>query len=229
MGGDGSSGLRGMGAGWWAGPGVGEAEVRGFEARVPGLSYWREYIGAAEERRLLRWVDGQAWLTDIRRRTQHHGWKYDYKARVITPGMRLGDLPGPLAALAQRLHAEGRTTAMPDQVIINEYLPGQGIAPHVDRESCLGDTVFILSLGAGSVLEFAPRAQGRGAGGRKAPKQAAAKVPVWLLPRSLVRMQGDARYRWAHGIPARKSDIWRGQRCPRGRRVSLTFRKVEPV
>lgn len=201
------------------GVGLGDADIRGFEARIPGLGYVRDYVDAGQERRLLRWLDGQPWLTDIRRRTQHHGWRYDYKVRAITPGMRLGDLPVPLAKLAQRLYAEGRAPALPDQVIVNEYLPGQGIAAHVDRESCLGGTVFILSLGAGCVLEFTPKASGQ--------RPAEGKVPVWLLPRSLLRLQGEARYGWRHGIPARKADLWQGQRYPRGRRVSLTFRKVE--
>jgi hypothetical protein len=39
----------------------------------------------------------------------------------------------------------------------------------------------------------------------------------------LLVLAGDARYRWRHAIPARRSDPDRG---PRGRRLSLTFRTV---
>jgi hypothetical protein len=35
-----------------------------------------------------------------------------------------------------------------------------------------------------------------------------------------------ARYEWTHEIPTRRSDAIDGERLPRGRRISLTFRKV---
>jgi alkylated DNA repair dioxygenase AlkB len=53
-----------------------------------------------------------------------------------------------------------------------------------------------------------------------------AQVSLWLAPRSLLLLQGAARYEWHHGIPARKSDLRNGQRVQRQRRVSLTFRTV---
>jgi hypothetical protein len=53
------------------------------------------------------------------------------------------------------------------------------------------------------------------------------QVLLWLAPRSLLLLQGTARYEWQHGIPARKSDVRNGQRVQRGRRVSLTFRAVQ--
>ena len=52
------------------------------------------------------------------------------------------------------------------------------------------------------------------------------KIPVWLAPRSLVILSGEARYDWLHGIAARKWDEWDGHKYERQRRVSLTFRKV---
>ncbi|HCX68222.1 alpha-ketoglutarate-dependent dioxygenase AlkB [Parvibaculum sp.] len=42
----------------------------------------------------------------------------------------------------------------------------------------------------------------------------------------LLILGGDARYEWTHEIPARKSDEVNGERWPRGRRISLTFRTV---
>lgn len=53
------------------------------------------------------------------------------------------------------------------------------------------------------------------------------KVSFFLEPRSLVILQKDARYSWAHSIPSRKSDIFQGDKILRKRRVSLTFRKVK--
>ena len=101
-----------------------------------------------------------------------------------------------------------------DQVIVNEYKPGQGISSHIDCEPCFKDTIVSLSLGSGCVMNFR----------NKSDKTK--KIPVWLAPRSLVILSGEARYEWLHGIAARKWDEWDGEKHERQRRVSLTFRKV---
>ena len=42
----------------------------------------------------------------------------------------------------------------PDQVTVNEYLPGQGIAAHVDTHEAFGHTLLSLSLVSGVVMDF---------------------------------------------------------------------------
>ena len=51
-------------------------------------------------------------------------------------------------------------------------------------------------------------------------------VEVLLEPRSAVILQGEARYKWTHAVPARKSDRVGEQVLKRSRRLSVTFRKV---
>ena len=52
-------------------------------------------------------------------------------------------------------------------------------------------------------------------------------MPFWLDPRSIIVLKDEARYKWMHSIPPRKSDISPfGDKIKRGTRVSLTFRKV---
>ena len=48
-------------------------------------------------------------------------------------------------------------------------------------------------------------------------------VTLRLDRRSAAILTGDARYRWTHEIPKRKNEPGR---VARGRRLSLTFRKV---
>ena len=107
----------------------------------------------------------------------------------------------------------GHFSIEPDQVIVNEYLPGQGIAAHIDREHCFGEQIATVSLGSHCVMRFEN-------------KRLDQKIDVELQPRSLTMITGDARYKWTHSIPARKSDSLRGERVLRGRRLSLTFRTV---
>lgn len=180
---------------------------------TPGLRYLPDFIDVETEAELIATIDQQPWLNDLKRRMQHYGWRYDYKARGITQDLRIGFIPDWLAGLCERLSTEGIFSRAPDQVIINEYQPGQGISAHVDCVPCFGDTIASLSLGSACVMDFTHTTTGE-------------KQSHLLEPRSLLVLSSDARYHWQHAIPARKSDKWHGQSIPRVRRISLTFRTV---
>jgi alkylated DNA repair dioxygenase AlkB len=180
---------------------------------ISGLSLLADFIMDAEELELLSVIDQQPWLADLQRRVQHYGYRYDYTARQVTANLYLGVLPEWLQSLATRLHCEGLFATVPDQVIVNEYQPGQGIAAHVDCITCFGATIASLTLCSGCLMDFTH-------------SNTAQKTSLFLPPRSLLLLQGDARYRWQHGIAKRKSDVVDGVKMQRGRRVSLTFRNV---
>ena len=181
---------------------------------IKGFNYIKDYIDKREHEWLLKQIDGELWLEDLKRRVQHYGFKYDYKARKVNHDMRIGHLPEWLQALGQRLHEDGHMPAKPDQVIVNEYQPGQGISSHIDCEPCFENMIVSLSLGSSCVMDFT----------HKLDKTK--KIPIWLAPRSIIVLRDESRYYWLHGIAPRKSDQRAGQTYKRQRRVSLTFRKV---
>lgn len=185
-------------------------------AAISGLGYVENYINEMQHAWALEWIDKHEhqWLYDLKRRVQHYGFKYNYKARKVDMDMRIGELPAWLKRLSENLYEDGYMPEVADQVIINEYLPGQGIASHIDCEPCFKDIIVSLSLGSDCVMNFTNKFN------------KTKKIPVRLEQRSLVVLSGEARYNWLHGIPARKSDEWDGQKYERQRRVSLTFRKV---
>ncbi|WP_084454391.1 alpha-ketoglutarate-dependent dioxygenase AlkB [Algoriphagus terrigena] len=182
-------------------------------SNVKGLLYIPEYITKEEHLSFWQSVNSENWLGDLKRRVQHYGYKYDYKARFIDYSMRIGELPDWVIGLAKRLHEDGYMTAIPDQLIVNEYMQGQGIASHVDCEPCFGDTIISLSLGSTCVMDFTN-------------KMSKEKIEVFLEPRSLVVLKEDARYLWTHGIAGKKTDQFKGQKYERDTRISLTFRNV---
>jgi alkylated DNA repair dioxygenase AlkB len=182
-------------------------------ATVKGLSYLPDFITPEQHEVLVQRIDSHPWLTELRRRVQHYGYKYDYKARAVDVSMRLGPLPDWALEIIRQARSRGLTDEEPDQVIVNEYEPGQGIAGHIDCQPCFTGTILSLSLLSPCVMSFKH-------------KQTRQVVPVLLEPRSLVVMQGEARYDWTHGIAARKTDLDGGRRIVRARRLSLTIRKV---
>jgi alkylated DNA repair dioxygenase AlkB len=181
--------------------------------RMPGLVVVPDFVTKEQETALLQTIDDQPWRNDLKRRVQHYGYRYDYRARTVTRDSYLGPLPLWGENIAQRLKTEKYMSQVPDQLIVNEYLPGQGISAHVDCVPCFGPVITSLSLGAACVMTF------------RHPKQQQ-QLDVILPQRSLAVLTGPARYEWTHEIAARKSDIINGARTSRDRRVSLTFRTV---
>ena len=63
------------------------------DKHIAGLTYQPNYISKAEETALIQLIDNQTWLSDLKRRVQHYGYKYDYRARRIDLSMKIGKLP----------------------------------------------------------------------------------------------------------------------------------------
>ena len=172
---------------------------------IRGLTCVRDYISVAEEADLLDMIDARPWVNAQKRCTQYYG-----------PGVasgRLVGLPGWALALADRLQYDGFTREWFDECTVDELLPGQGIGQRVDSALSYGETVIALNLGAPLVMEF------RHSSGKL-------KVPVLVPPRSLLVLTDAARYKWRHGVAARKADWYDGLEVRRGRHVSVTFRQT---
>jgi alkylated DNA repair dioxygenase AlkB len=174
---------------------------------IPGASYHPGFLTEDEAQALWLAIAAQPWLGDLARRVQHYGYRYDYQARRVTRDMYLGELPPFLRATSRRLFEDRWFRALPDQAIINEYLPGQGISAHVDCVPCFGDQIATISLGSSCEMEFARHHE---------------RQRHILEPRSILVLADAARFEWTHAIRARRSDHGR----PRSRRISITFRTV---
>src|SRR3974377_1475723 len=96
---------------------------------------------------VLHEIDLMPWRSDLKRKVQHYGYRYDYKARRVDPSMYLGELPPFAVAIADKLVRDNLMTQMSHQLIVNEYLPGQGITAHIDCEPCFGERISMISLG----------------------------------------------------------------------------------
>jgi alkylated DNA repair dioxygenase AlkB len=182
-------------------------------SRVPGLSYFPDYINSNDEQQLLEIINQQLWSTKEQRRIQEYGYKYDYYKGSFASSTYLGSLPDWLQGIATRIFQDGLMAQVPDQVIVNEYLPGQGIISHIDCIPCFGNTIITLSLKSECVMLWTQL-------------KSRETVKIRLQPRSLLIFQGEARYHWEHGIPIMNPDNIPNHEQVNHRRVSLTFREV---
>jgi alkylated DNA repair dioxygenase AlkB len=97
-----------------------------------------------------------------------------------------------------------------DQLIINEYKPGQGIAAHIDHEKFFGPIIICLTVFSGTEINFINKFNDLDV------------KTIRVEPRSLYIMSGDARYKYKHEICHRIED----HGIKRGTRISLTYRSV---
>lgn len=121
----------------------------------------------------------------------------------------LGLFPTWLDTLIGNLQERNVLTFRPKQIIINEYLPGQGINAHIDQPQLFGPKICSLSLGSGTTFIF---------------KNEGKCFPFYLKRRDSLEMAEESRYKWTHEIGSCKTDVVDGKRKTR---VLITFRTLK--
>jgi alkylated DNA repair protein alkB family protein 8 len=130
-----------------------------------------------------------------------------------------------------------------NQLTVNEYNPGQGIGSHIDTETAFGDGILIITLNGGIVMEFRMAVDDDNVSSSSSSITASnddnnngiscmdssknkiqQKKLLYLPPRSLMLLSGDARYKWEHMIVSRTTDTVDGTVLARKMRLSLTLR-----
>ncbi|KAI3934650.1 hypothetical protein MKX01_012190 [Papaver californicum] len=159
--------------------------------------------------------------------------------RNVNTNQDLGELPPSVCTVLQKISSFPFLDAgddILDQLNVNEYPPGVGLSPHIDTHSAFEGLIFSLSLAGPCIMEFRRYPQGSWrppSDSRVEDKKVYdncstfLRRSLFLPPRSMLLLSGEARYAWHHYIPHHKVDIVKGDTVRRGaRRVSFTFRKV---
>ena len=147
---------------------------------------------------LLVTIDQQVFDNQLKRRTLQYGKRYVYKTRTLEDAL---EIPEYLSDLKHQV--EEQTGRVYDQVIINEYQPGECITKHIDNIQFFGDTIAIVSLCSDTFMTFS--------------RQNCIVKRVHMKRNSLTILKGEDRYRLSHEIKGK--DI-------RSRRISITFRAL---
>jgi len=184
---------------------------------VPGLFIQENIITPEVETEIINWLDTKPWSNALSRRTQHYGYIYDYKQTNLEPGEKFD---GWIITLSQFL-LNNKIMEKCDQVIINEYNRGQGIAKHIDglrgnRPNIFGPVIVSISLNEDTNFIF------RNTKSRDVTN-------VYVPKRSILVMMGDSRYTWTHEIPKLSTVNRNGELIKKNenyRRISLTFRSI---
>ena len=97
---------------------------------------------------------------------------------------------------------------------VNEYPSGVGLSPHIDTHSAFEGLIFSLSLAGPCIMEFRRHSEGVCLPKPNSDTDNKAESPdsssnfkrraIYLPPRSLLLLSGEARYAWHHYIPHHK-------------------------
>ena len=184
-----------------------QAELFGAGPALPeGFVFQPDFISAEEERALLdeiarlRLEEAKYKQYTARRRIAYFGFGYDFSAN------RIGEAPPAppfLTPLRDKVAAwMGVAPAELEQALVTEYRPGTPLGWHRDAPDF--GRVAGVSLGGWARMKL-----------RRYPRGKDEPINLNLAPRSAYQMNGAARWRWQHSIPA-----------TRELRYSITFRTL---
>lgn len=183
-----------------------------------GLTLVPLWLSNTQQDALLESIHSTQWSTQLERRVQHFGYRYSYQSSSVGTIGSAPPFTPLLSDIAERLHDEGHMRSLANQCIVNEYIVDekrtQGISTHRDHPNLFGPTIVTLSLLESWSMRFT--------------RDGYEPLEFLLDVGSIAVMSGEARYNWAHSIPARRYERSGGIRVRRNRRISVTFRTVEP-
>jgi alkylated DNA repair protein alkB family protein 8 len=166
-----------------------------------GFEYLENVLSLAEEEALVSLIDSSKWDVDTDgRRVQVYGYNY------LRPATEKVPLPDLFQSLLENLRYHRQLISEADsfdQLIVTEYLPGQGFRPHIDR-LFWGPLILGVSLLTECTFQLTNSTE------EMVNEQT-------LLPGSAYLLSGDARYQHLHAIEPSSVNA---------RRVSLTFRTM---
>ncbi|EPS71390.1 hypothetical protein M569_03370, partial [Genlisea aurea] len=189
---------------------------------IDGLSICRKFLSREDQSSLLSALENDGFLSQISR----------------NQAMRFGNFPWWAIELSDLISDEAKEppcSLFPsellsreplfNQLIVNIYQPGEGIAAHVDLMR-FEDGIAVVSLESSCVMHFTPAAAAAAAADDDDDHRK--QIPVLLTPGSLVMMWGEARYEWKHGIDRGRpgSQVWNGREIRQERRTSITLRRL---
>lgn len=158
---------------------------------LPGFTLWSEVVSAAEEAELSAQLDASP-LAPFRfgpwegkRLTAYYGHGYDFERGQLREAPPMPDWLRSLADRAELLTDQPPGTFA--QALLIRYDPGAGIGWHRDRQQF--GTVAGLSLTNPVKLRL-----------RRRTASGFERRTVLLPPRSLYRLEGEARWNWEHSI-----------------------------
>jgi alkylated DNA repair dioxygenase AlkB len=165
----------------------------GSEPFAQGFVYEAEFVSREEEAALLEHIrhlpltEAEYKQFRAKRRIVSYGGRYDFSANELQPGEPIPAFLHPLRARAAAW--AGRPAEEYTHALIAEYSPGTPLGWHRDVPNF--ERILGISLHGPARMRVR----------RYPPKPRERSLAIELAPRSIYRLEGEARWDWQHSIP----------------------------
>lgn len=176
-------------------------------ALVSGYVYQPDFLSEPEEAALIREIrtlpleEAEYKQFRAKRRIKSYGGRYDFSANRLLEAEPIAPFLHPLRERVATWTA--RRAEDLAQALVAEYTPGTQLGWHRD----VANFELVVGISLGSACRMRLR--------RYPPKARERSIAVELAPRSIYRLEGEARWEWQHRIPPTP-----------GLRYSITFRTL---
>ena len=173
---------------------------------IDGLYYIENYLTDNEIDYIMNMINNLQFeniYSAKSRRVAHYGYYYSYDRSGLKPAPAIPTDFGMLMC-PERINAildKKLLDSKFNQLIINEYKPGQQIAPHTDHTTQFGPIVACVTIGQAVPINFT---------------DGQTNISANIKAASLYIMTGDSRYKYRHSLKNTGSD----------NRYSLTYRTI---
>jgi alkylated DNA repair dioxygenase AlkB len=177
------------------------------EPFAQGFVYEAEFLSREDEAALVEQIrhlpltEAEYKQFRAKRRIVSYGGRYDFSANELQPGEPIPAFLQPLRARAAAW--AGRPAEEFTHALIAEYSPGTPLGWHRDVPNF--ERIIGISLHGPARMRVR----------RYPPKPRERSIAIELAPRSIYRLEGEARWDWQHSIPP-----------TRALRYSITFRSL---
>jgi alkylated DNA repair dioxygenase AlkB len=162
-------------------------------AFAKGYVYEDEFLSVAEETDLLndirelpfKQAEYQQYLA--RRRIVSYGGRYDFSKKRLNDAEPIAPFLFPLRERVAKW--TGRAASDFTHALVSEYAPGTPLGWHRDVPDF--EMVVGISLNTAARMRFR----------RYPPPPRAKAISIELAPRSIYRLEGEARWEWQHSVP----------------------------
>ncbi|HBS6107155.1 TPA: alpha-ketoglutarate-dependent dioxygenase AlkB [Klebsiella pneumoniae] len=169
---------------------------------IPGLIYQADFLTPEEEKGLLKIIATLPLMParykeyESKVRILSFGGLNDFNTHTVKPSPALDARLVPLRnRVADWLKIEHGAIS---HLLVTEYLPGTQLGWH--RDVPVYETIVGISLGNPATIRFRPWPPDVLTSRRK--------VSLEVMPRSIYKLDGEARWGWQHAVPPVKYPRW---------------------
>lgn len=207
-----------------------ENEIPTQHVSLEGIKVFTEFISCEEEQFLIEQIDTENWkLSQSGRRKQDFGPQINFKRKKVKMGNFSGLPPYCKNVVDRMCKVANLTNFIPVELCNLEYMceRGSSIDPHIDDTWIWGEQLVTLNLLSDTILTMTcpdkcpdndyHAADKKTKDDSASDNASGTEVQVLMPARSLLVLEGDARFIWSHSVKREHITT---------RRLAMTFRNL---